>query len=146
MLFPVSSTKVFRMYLNCFQLLGLCPVVFSHSKKLNFNVLMMISLFHIIILTSIAIFGYAYSGDIFYDNDSFGQFNDIIKFVVVIIAYYAIIIESFVKRETQSKIWYLLARSHQTDRLDEIEQWKLWNCKEFNNYFLGLYCSHYSQS
>lgn len=138
MFFRVSSTTLFHIYLNFFQLFGLCPTVFSHSKKLNFKVLIIISAFHILFITSIVVSVYAYSRHIFFDDDIFGQFNDTIKFVVVIIAYYAIIIESFLKRETHSKIWNLLARSHQTDRLDEIDQWKLWNAKEYNRYFFGL--------
>ncbi len=140
MSFLLSSTTFFRIYLTSFQLLGLCPVVFNHSKKLSSTILIGISFFHIVLLTLIVIVTYAYSSYIFFDNDSFGQFNDLIKYVMVVVAYYAIIIESYLKRETQAKIWNLLARCHQTDRLDEIDQCKLWNCKGFNSYFFGLYC------
>ncbi len=130
---------MFLSYLKYFQLFGLCPVIFNHSKKLNHTILMTISFVHIILLTSMATFVYQFSRQIFFDDDSFGEFNDTIKFTVVVIAYYAIVIESYLKRETQSKIWNLLAQCYQTDRLDEIDQCKLWNCKEFNSYFFGYF-------
>lgn len=146
MVFCVSSTTLFRCYLNLFQLLGLCPVVFSHSRKLNSSVLILISFLHISLLTLVVIFVYAFSRFIFFYDGSFGQFNDTFLYIVVTIAYYSIIIESYLKRGTQSNIWKLLARCHQTDLLDGIDHCKLWNPKEFNNYFIGLSCLKESHS
>ncbi|KAG4076333.1 hypothetical protein HA402_005776 [Bradysia odoriphaga] len=83
------------------------------------------------------ILAYTYSQVIFFNDDSFGLFNDIIKFVAAVTAYYAIIIESFLKRSTQSRIWNLLAQCHQANRVDGIDQCKLWNPAQFNCYFFG---------
>ncbi|XP_037036469.1 gustatory receptor 8a-like isoform X2 [Bradysia coprophila] len=137
MIIGLSSATIMHSYLNYFQWLGLCPVVFSHSKQRNFRTLTVISFLHIIILSTMTILAYTYSHVIFFNDDSFGLFNDTIKFVAAVIAYYAIIIESFLKRGTQSRIWNLLAQCHQADRLDRIDQCKLWNPAQFNCYFFG---------
>lgn len=135
----LSTGTLFQFYLRFFQLLGLCPVVFNHSNKFNFKILILISFVHIILLTVVVICVYTYGRYIFFNDGEFGQFNDTILYVVIIVADYAIIIESFLKRETQSRIWNLLARSHRVNRLDEIDQWKLWNVRQYNKYFCGLY-------
>lgn len=132
-----SSTTLLRLYLNYFQWLGLCPVVFGHSKKNNFKTLTVISFVHLIALTTMVTLAYTFSHVIFFNEDSFGLFNDTIKFAAAVIAYYAIIIESFLKRDTQLRIWNLLTRYHQTDRLNDFDQCKLWNAAQFNCYFLG---------
>lgn len=134
-----SSTTLFRFYLKFFQLLGQCPVVFSHSKNFNSTVLTAISLLHVMALTLATILVYVYQRHIIFNDDSFGKFNDTIKCIALMIAYYAIIFESFWKREAQSKIWNHLADFYQIDRLDKLDQCKLWSGKEFSCYFLG-YC------
>lgn len=139
-MFRLSSIASYRMYLHYFQLLGLCPNVFCYSTKFNLKMLM-ISLIHIILLTLTVIIVYVYSRHIFFDGDIFGKFNDTLKYIGAVIAYYAILIESFLKRQTQSKIWNSLARCHHTDSLEAIDERKLWNSKEFNYCFFGSYCT-----
>ncbi len=138
MSFRWSSTNFFRIYLTYFQLLGLCPVVFDHSKKLSSRLLIGISFLHIVLLTLVVIVAYAYGQYIFFIDGSLGQFNDTLLYIVILVACYATILESYVKRDIQSKIWSLLTQCHHNDQLDEIDQCKLWNCKEFNSYFIGL--------
>lgn len=140
MFLSLSSITLFRWYLNYFRLLGTYPVTFNRSDKPDSKTLILISLLHIVLVTLVVIIVYVYSEHIFYNDDSFGQFNDALLYAVVLIAYYAIIIESYLKRETQSKIWHLIAQCHhQSERIDDIDQWKLWNSKEFNSYFIGSY-------
>lgn len=140
----LSSINFFRMHFYYFQLLGMCPIILSHSTKLNltrdFTILKLISIIHITILTSSIVIVYTYSRKIFFDDDMFGKFNDTIKYIGVVIAYYAILLESFLKRGHQSNIWKLLARCHSTVELDVIDQCKLWNSKQFNSCFFGSYC------
>lgn len=140
MIFGFTSTTILRSYLTYFQWLGLCPVVFNHSDKMNFTILKAASLFHITALTIMSILAYTYSHIIFFNDDIFGLFNDTIKFVAAVAAYYAIVIESFMKRDSQSKIWNLLAQCHRVNRLDEIDPCKLWNPTQFNCYFFGYFC------
>lgn len=133
-----SSAILFRFYVKCFQLLGQCPVVFKHSKKFNSKVLTAISYFHVIVTSVVVLFVYLFKDHILYNGNIFGQFNDVLLYSLVILAYYGIVIESYVKREIQSKMWNSLAQHCQSERLDEGDQCKLWNCKEFTVYFFGL--------
>lgn len=143
MFFHLSSTTLFRIYMYHFQFLGLCPTEVSHSIKLNFTILTMISLIHIILLTLVVILVHVYCRDIFFDDDIFGKFNDCSKYIGAVIAYYAIIIESFLKRGNHSKIWSLLAHCHHKYRIDEVVFCKLWNPKQFNLCYFGSYKDSY---
>lgn len=137
----LSSTSSLRFYLMYFQLLGQCPVVFNHSKQMSAKLLIAISFFHISVTTLLVIVVYVYCEYIFFMDHGFGQFNDMFLYTLILLAYYSIIIESYLKRQTQSKIWNLLAQFIQTDRLDEADNCKLWNSNEYNIYFIGSYIS-----
>lgn len=101
-------TAIFSFSLILYQLCGMCPISLNSNKQqrcleIMFTLWSWLCTAGVVTLFVIALF---YVNEIFDDNDSIlGSLNNIIKFLTVVGTHIVVLIESWLTKHNQVKIW-----------------------------------------
>ncbi|KNC32520.1 putative gustatory receptor 8a [Lucilia cuprina] len=104
----VCISKILRIHLKIFKIMGFCNLSLNENFKPNINIERCLTLWSLILLVSYNIMAFIAltSDDVYlFTSDKFGYFNDVLKFLVADIAVTVSYLETIFKRSEFYKFW-----------------------------------------